>query len=349
MDILILSIFAIVVVLSFLEDYMPAWHKVILLFSICIALICIATFKPMTTADAGSYERYFYFNDSILIEAMTEPTYIYLSRLFLYFGFGVTAIFFTYALIAIPLKLTLLWKLTPFVFTAMIVYMGIYYPMQDVVQIRSGVAAAFLLWSMIPLQEGRYLQAIVLFLIATLFHYSSLAFLPILFVGNMEINKYWKWILGVSIPICILLYLAGIGAVNLIPGEAIRGKLELYKEVSETGVGVGEEYIPYKQITFVGEFALLYVFIFFYETIHRHCRYAPILIKLLALEMGFLILFADIEVLGKRLHDLFGMFDAISYACMLYIVRPRYVVRIGLTAFCLVHYLVHMFHDIYFH
>lgn len=347
MDILILSIFAIVTGLSLLEDHMSAWQKLILLFSICIALICIATFKPMTTADAAGYEKYFLLNDNLLIETITEPTYIYLSRLYISLGFGVIAMFFTYALIAIPIKLTLLWNLTPFIFTAMIVYLGIYYPMQDVVQIRSGVAVAFLLWSIIPLQDGRYLQASILFLIATLFHYSSLAFLPILFVGKMEIGTYWKWILGVSIPICILLYLAGFGAVDLIPGEAIEGKLEHYKDVSETGVG--EEYIPYKQITFLAEIVMLYVFIFFYETIHRHCHYAPILIKVLALEMGYLILFADIEVLGKRLHDLFGTFDALSFTCLLYIIRPRYVARIGLAAFSLFHYIVHMVNDIYFH
>jgi hypothetical protein len=347
MDILILSIFAIVTGLSFLEDHMSAWQKLILLFSICIALICIATFKPMTTADAANYEKYFLLNDNLLIETITEPTYIYLSRLYISLGFGVIAMFFTYALIAIPTKLTLLWHLTPFVFTSMMVYVGIYYPMHDVVQIRCGVAVAFLLWSMIPLQEGRYLWAAALFLTATLFHYSSLAFLPILFVGNMEIGKYWKWILGVSIPICILLYLAGFGSVNLIPGEAIEGKLDYYKEVSDTGAD--EKYVPYKQITFLAEFAMLYVFIFFYDTIHRHCRYAPILIKVLALEMGYLIIFADIEVLGKRLHELFGMFNTISFTCLLYVIRPRYVARTGLAVFCLFHYIVQMLSKIYFH
>ena len=347
MDILILSIFAIVTGLSFLEDHMSAWQKLILLFSICIALICIATFKPMTTADAANYEKYFLLNDNLLIETITEPTYIYLSRLYISLGFGVIAMFFTYALIAIPTKLTLLWHLTPFVFTSMMVYVGIYYPMHDVVQIRCGVAVAFLLWSMIPLQEGRYLWAAALFLTATLFHYSSLAFLPILFVGNMEIGKYWKWILGVSIPICILLYLAGFGSVNLIPGEAIEGKLDYYKEVSDTGAD--EKYVPYKQITFLAEFAMLYVFIFFYDTIHRHCRYAPILIKVLALKMGYLIIFADIEVLGKRLHELFGMFNTISFTCLLYVIRPRYVARTGLAVFCLFHYIVQMLSKIYFH
>ena len=347
MDILILSIFAIVVVLSFLEDYMPAWQKIILLVSICIALVCIATFKPMTTADAGNYEKFFYFHDNILIETMTEPTYIYLSRIYLSLGFSVIAIFITYALIAIPIKLTLLWKFTPFVFTAMVIYVGIYYPMQDVVQIRCGVATAFLFWTIIPLEKRQYFKAAALLVVATLFHYSSLAFLPILIVGNMEIGKYWKWILGISIPICILLYIAGFGAFSLVPGGAIEGKLDHYREVSETGADV--KYVPYKQITFLAEFTMLYVFIFFYETIHRHCRYAPILIKVLALEMGFLILFADIEVLGKRLHDLFGIFNTLSLTCLLYIIRPRYAVRIGLAAFCLFHYIVQMLSGIYFH
>ena len=77
MDILILSIFAIVTGLSFLEDRLSVWQKLFLLFSICIALICITTSKPMTTADAANYEKYYYFNDNIIIEAMTEPpTYI---------------------------------------------------------------------------------------------------------------------------------------------------------------------------------------------------------------------------------------------------------------------------------
>ena len=347
MDILILSVFALVVVLSFMEDYMPSWQKMLILITIGIALICISAFKPMTTADAVNYERYFYFHDDIIIEAMTEPTYRYLSRLYLSMGFGVIAMFLTYALIAVSIKLALLWKLTPFVFTAMVVYVGIYYPLHDVVQIRSGVSAAFLLWSIIPLQKGRYLWATVLFLIATLFHYSSLAFLPILFVGNMEIGKYWKWILGVSIPICILLYLAGFGSVNLIPGEAIEGKLDYYKEVSDTGAE--EKYVPYKQITFLGEFVMLYVFIFFYETIYRNCRYAPILIKALALEMGYLILFSDIEVLGRRLQELFGMLDALSFTCLLYVIRPRFVVRLGLAVFCLFHYVIQMLNEIYFH
>ena len=76
MDILILSIFTIVVILSFMEDYMQSWQKVLILMTIGIALIAIATFKPMSTTDATTYEYYFYFNDNIIVELATEPTYI---------------------------------------------------------------------------------------------------------------------------------------------------------------------------------------------------------------------------------------------------------------------------------
>ena len=346
MDILILSIFAIVVVLSFLEDYMPLWGKILMLLPIGIALICISTFKPMTTTDAATYDYYFYFNDDTIIEVATEPTYIYLSRFIMAHGGEVIVLFFIYAVLAILLKLTALWNTTPYVFTALIVYVGIYYPLHDVVQIRCGVAAGFLLWALVPLAKRQYFLAIALTIVATLFHYSSLAFVPILLVGNMKIGKYWKWLLGTTVPVCLALYIMGFSALSLIPESVIEGKLDLYKEMSEAGDWA--VYIPYKQLTFLTEFTLLYVFLFFYDTIEKHCIYAPILIKILVIEMGFLTMFTEIPVLGGRLHDLFGMFNALALTCCLYCIKPKYVVRIGICMFSLAYYLIQMFDHSYF-
>ena len=347
MDILILSIFAIVVVLSFVEDYMPSWQKILILIGICICLICISGFKPLTTTDARTYEYYYYFNYNPIIEMATEPTYIYLSRFFLSFGFGVSAIFIAYAILAIPMKLITLWKTTPYIFTAMIVYIGIYYPLHDVVQIRCGVAVAFLLWAMVPLAKKQYFSATLLTICAILFHYSSVAFIPILMVGNMKVGKYWKYLLGAAIPICLALYVVHISAVSFIPSSLVEGKLDLYRDMSETGNL--DEYVPYKQIPFFAEFILLYIFLFFYDTIAKHCIYAPILIKILVLELGCMIMFAQIPVLGARLHELFGMFNVIAYTCCMYCIKPQYVVRIGLTLFCFVFYLHQMFYHLYFH
>ena len=301
----------------------------------------------MTTADANSYEILFY-DSGTFVEMSTEPTYIYLSRFFLSFGFGITAIFFTYALLSIPLKMALLWKMTaPYVFTAMIVYVGIYYPLHDVVQIRCGVAVAIVLLALIPLAERQYLKAYSLLVAATLFHYSSLAFLPVFLVGNMKINKYWKFLLGAAVPIFLLLYLVGFSAFSLIPQSLIEGKLDIYKDMSD--VGYWNKYIPYAQRPFYVEFSLLCIFLYYYDTIEKHCKYAHILIKVIALEIGYLFMFAEVEVLGSRLHELFGMFNVLAYTQCLYCIKPRYVVRIGLTAFSLIYYLSQMYNEVYFH
>ena len=346
MDILILSIFAIVVAMSFAEDYLPSWEKMLVLFMIGIALICISAFKPMTTADAESYEYNYYNNENFIVEITTEPTFIYLSRFYISQGLGIFFIFLTYALIAIPVKLIALWKASPYVFTAMIVYMGVYYPLHDVVQIRCGVASSFLLMSIIPLAKRQYYKATFLTIIAALFHYSALAFLPVLFIGNMKVGKYWKILLGISIPICLALYLMGKGAVSLIPSALIEGKLDYYKETSEAGDWL--IYVPYKQITFLAEFVILYVFLYFYDTIEKYCIYAPILIKILVIEMGFLTMFSEIPVLGGRLHDLFGIFNILAFTCCMYCIKPKYAVRIGITLLSLTNYLIYMSNHLYF-
>lgn len=348
MNLIILSIFAIVVVLAFLEDYLPSWQKMMILIVLGIALICVSTFKPMMkTADARTYEYYFYHTEDPIIEIATEPTFIYLSRFVLSHGGEVIVVFFIYALLAITLKFSVLWSTTPFVFTALIVYLGIYYPLHDVVQIRCGVAAAFLMWSIIPLAKRQYLFATALVIVGTLFHYSALAFLPVLLVGNMRVGKYWRYIMGASIPICLTLYVAGIGAISLIPSSFIEGKLDIYKEMSDAGDW--DMYIPYKQLTFLAEFALLYVFLLFYDTIEKHCVYAPILIKVLVIEMIFMTMFTEIPVLGGRLHDLFGTFNALAFTCTLYCVNPRYAARIAITLFSLGYYLIQMSDEMYFH
>ena len=344
MDIIILSILAVIVVLAFLEDYLLPWQKVLALSVICMLLVCVSTFKPMTTTDAGTYEYYFYCNDNEIVEVATEPTFIYLSRMILAYGGEITVLFFIYALIAIPLKLAAMWKMTPFVFTAMIVYVGINYPLHDVVQIRCGVASAFLLWSLYPLSKRKYLQVACLLTCAMLFHYSSLAVLPIYFIGNAKITRAWKILLAASVPVCIVLYLVHIGA--FLFDVSFEGKMDVYQSMGETGGW--DEYIPYKQITFLAEILLFYLILFFYDTIEKQTPYAPIIVKTLALEMAYMTVLADIPVLGARLHELLGTFNVIAFTFLLYIIKPGYVARAGILVFVLAHYITQMISHHYF-
>lgn len=331
------------------EDYLTPRQKVLITVCISIVLVVLSAIKDVeTTTDAANYEVMFYNNDSILVELTTEPTYVLASRMVQYLGGGVGIVFLLYALLTIPLKLMAVLRLTPFFFTAMMVYVGIYYPLQDVVQIRAGAAAAFLLMSLVPYTDRRYKLTALLFLCATLFHYSSLAFLPLYLVGNASINKYWKYGIGVTIPFVLALYVIGFNPYELIPSQSIGGKLELYQKIADKDSDISSLYIPYKQVIFLGKVVLLYLYLYLYDSISACTKYAPVVLKALTLSMVYYVVLAPIPVIGSRTHDLLGIVDIVAFTYCLYCIRPGYMVKAGILCFALVIYVMGMLRNAYF-
>ena len=91
----IAGIFAITLLLAFFEDTIKDSHKLLLLAVYAVVFILMATTKSVEgTADALNYEERFKGNDAPLTELLTEPTFIYLSRLVQWMGGGIMVIFF---------------------------------------------------------------------------------------------------------------------------------------------------------------------------------------------------------------------------------------------------------------
>ena len=152
MHLLISGLFAVTVVMAFLEDYLKELHKIVILAVLATLMIVLATTKSIDhTADGTIYEHIFYNNDEILTQLTTEPTFLWLSRLVLALGGGLIWMFLIYALIAIPTKMKVLYGMTPYIFTALIIYIPIYFELHDMIQIRAAAACAFLLAALQPL------------------------------------------------------------------------------------------------------------------------------------------------------------------------------------------------------
>ena len=160
MHLLISGLFAVTVVMAFLEDYLKELHKIVILAVLATLMIVLATTKSIDhTADGTIYEHIFYNNDEILTQLTTEPTFLWLSRLVLALGGGLIWMFLIYALIAIPTKMKVLYGMTPYIFTALIIYIPIYFELHDMIQIRAAAACAFLLAALQPLADKRYWTA----------------------------------------------------------------------------------------------------------------------------------------------------------------------------------------------
>ena len=332
MHLIISVLFAITVLLAFMEDRLKETHKLIILAMYAIVMVTMATVKDIEhTADAENYVLMFYNNDDPLVEIATEPTYIHLSRIVLACGGTIAVMFFIYAIIAIPTKLKTLSKLTPYVFTALTIYIPVYFELHDMVQIRVAAAAAFLLASLIPLAKKQYLQATLLMTGGIMFHYSAASFLPFLFIGNRKLNQSLRIALAVAVPACFVLYLMKKDMFSLIPASLTEGKLDFYQQSSERGAW-GELTILYKNVYFLVKCAMLYLCLYFYDYIVKRQPLAPLLINLFASSILFLMLMSTIPVVASRISDLYGIVDCIVFTFCLYVIKPLPLAKAGIVA-----------------
>ena len=94
MHYIIAGLFAVTVVIAFLEDYLKEIHKIVILAVMAVFMILLATTKDINhVADGIIYEHIFYNNDEILTELTTEPTFIWLSRMVIALGGGLIWMF----------------------------------------------------------------------------------------------------------------------------------------------------------------------------------------------------------------------------------------------------------------
>lgn len=344
---LISGLFAVTVVMAFLEDYLKEIHKIVILAVLATLMVLLATTKSIDhTADGTIYEHIFYNNDEILTQLTTEPTFLWLSRLVLALGGGLIWMFLIYALIAIPTKLKALYGMTPYIFTALIIYIPIYYELHDLIQIRAAAACAFLLLALNPLSNKQYWTSTLLMIIAILFHYSSVVFIPFLFIGNRQLGYNSRLVVACVIPVCFVIYLMGKDLFSLIPSSILGGKLDYYQKTSEKGEW--EMALLYKNVYFMLKVAMMYLCLYFYNHIVENNRLAPLLLNLFLASILSPMLFSTIPVIASRVSDMYGIIDCIVFTFALYLFSPRYLARFGILIIGIYMLIYHMMSDDYF-
>lgn len=328
---IIAIIFFVTLALAFLEDNIKGWHKFAILAVYSMVFILLATTKSIEhTADAEIYEERFYNHDDVLTELLTEPTFIYISKGILAVGGTLVTLFFVYALISIPLKLWALSKMTPYIFTAMLIYIPVYFELHDMVQIRVAAAAAFLLTSLIPLSNKRYFYATVLMVVGVLFHYSAIVYIPFLFIGNRKLNNVMKIVVACLVPLGFAMYFMQKDLFFLLPSSITEGKLDLYKTTTDKGQW-DDIILPYKNLYFMVKCIILYLCLYYYDYIAEKNKFAPILINLFAVGLFVMLAMATVPVIASRISDLFGIVDCLVFTFLLYIVFPKYAARIAIS------------------
>ena len=319
-----LLLFIIIISLIFLEEYLGDYNKYVY-WGLCIILILFSAFRPIgVDPDSEAYEEIFKSNGDDP-RLLVESSFLFLSEIIRNFTDDVHYLFLLYAILGITIKFYALRQLSPWYFLPLAIYFGHYFILHDFIQIRAAVASGMLLLAIKPLSEGNKKRAIVYFLIANVFHYSSLAFYPILFFSN-NLSQIWKYALIAVLPIGVVLFLLHYDFFSAIPIPYIQDKIEMYKELVERGVF---EELTLKNVFIWIQYVIILYSLYFYETIYEHCPALPLLLKITAYSMVCFFLFSSIAVVAARLHELLGIVELALFPCVFYTIRPQYFGKIA--------------------
>lgn len=340
---LLLTILLIICFISFFEEKLPEtkWY---VYGCIGVALILIAGFRPIgIDNDSETYEMYFNHYDTPLYESFVEFSFLFLARLFhVLFNFNdVHSIFLFYAFGGVCLKFIAIRQLTPLVFLATAIYIGHYYILHELTQIRAGVASGFFLLSLKPLANGKKLHAALFMLCALFFHYSSAILFPLLLFSNKDITLRERFIWAGIIPAAFLVYFMHFN-ISSLPIPFIGEKIEAYANLKEKGVF---DEINVFNLVFLVKNLMYFYFLYMYDTIKAHNRYFPLLLKIMGVSIFSYMALSSIPILAMRISELLGIVEIILFVSLYYTIRPNWLAKSLVLIICFVYLYLNFLHD----
>lgn len=326
-----LLLFIIIVSLIFLEEYLGDYNKYAY-WGLCVILILFCAFRTIgVDPDSEAYEEIFKTHENNP-KLLVEFSFLFLSEVVKSFTDDIHYLFLIYAILGITIKFYALRQLSPWYFLPLVIYFGNYFILHDFIQIRAGVASAMLLLAIKPLSEGKKKKAIVYFLIANVFHYSSLVFYPILFFSN-DLSRIWKYALILIMPVGAILFLLRLDFLSALPIPYIQDKIDMYKTLTETGFF---EEFNLKNVPLWIQYAVILYSLYFYDTILEKCPVLPLLLKTTAYSMFFFFAFSSVSVVAGRFQEIIGIVELALFPCVCYTLRPQFYGKIAVCFIALV-------------
>ena len=162
-------------ILAFVNEFLsPRRSKALFVF--CgICLIIIAGFRdgsemPDYATYQGLYDQGISYNFMYLIEL----SFIYIVKLSHLIASGNAVVLFViYAILGVSLKLYAITKISTLYFFSLVIYISNYFILQEMIQIRAGVATAFILISLVFVYNRNLKLFLASIGLAIFFHYSS--------------------------------------------------------------------------------------------------------------------------------------------------------------------------------
>ncbi len=308
-----------------------------------VMIITAGTRSPYDTPDSDNYEIMYYSINS-LDDTIREPSMVYISYYLKALGFGINALFFTYAFLSIPLRLGAICKLSPLPILTLSIYISYFYQLHDLMQIRCAVASSLFLFAIYFRTEKRWWWAILCILLGFLFHYSAITGLVIFFFSNKELKKWQRIVLAAVVPLGLLFYFFGFDYSIFIPDELGGDRLAAYRELKDKGKEDDLSWVFYKSPVFMLNVILYYGCLLYYNALSMSYKYVPIMLKTMAFAFICMLTLGTLSaVLASRLYEYFAIVSIFLWTAAAYAFRPLNYGKILINSVIVVQCLANVF------
>lgn len=336
-ELIILSYFflSFIALFSILE-YKKLPIRNFLIFFVGIGLILIAGFRPpFFDRDYGMY--YYMFAGKHETESK-EPSFrfgLFLIKKVLNLDFDY--LIFIYAFLGVSTKIYAIKKYSDFPLLSIIVYFSYLFLLQDMTQIRAGVASGLILLCVKPLYDRNWKVFLILAFTAFLFHYSAFFVFLFWFISPTKINKK---VYALLIPVCYLVstLLSGfLLAIQDVLPVFMQTKVNAYDFIQGTELNIFNAW----QLMRI---AIAYFAFYHIDRLQEFNKYSILLFKFYILSIGSLAALSFNPVYAGRIADLFAVADILLIPIIFSVIRPNLLGRIIVIAVSFAYFYLNFFY-----
>ena len=245
-------------------------------------------------------------------DALVELSFICISKIVAFLFNNVLFVFLIYALIGVTLKLVAIKQLTDLWLLSLVVYVANFFILHEMIQIRAGIASAFLLLSIKPIYDRNFKKFITFTLLAIFFHISSLIILPLWFLGEFKYKANLSYMISIM-PIAYGIYFMKITVLNFIPIPYVQEKLELYALLQELGTADFLTDINVFNYVFLAKIIIFYLLVWKSQLLMLQNKYTIVLLHIYAVSLFMYPALAMMPVLAGRVSELLGVVEIILF------------------------------------
>ena len=277
-------------------------------------------------------------------DILLEPSYIFICYMFSPFGdIGFYFVLATYGILALYLHKKVFEINYRNIDFSILLYFSNFFIIFALVQIRAGVALGFIYLALLNYKSKKTYLMNMFF--AIFFHYSSIFFLPIIFLRKIKLNNFLMiLLLAGSYFLTFISKILLFSISNFIPESFISQKLLIYILESRASLFPIDLLNPF----IISKILLLFILMYLRKRLVRINTDVNLLLKLYFLGVFFYISLSSFPDISVRLSNILFFSEIILLTVMINLFKQRWIVNGTLIVFCMFMFYYNLNFNSYF-